>query len=169
MAAPELDKMLCFALYSASRAMTAAYRPLLDDLGLTYPQYLVMIALREARDDGRDDVTVSQLGSTLHLDSGTLSPLIKRLQVRGLVVRRRSPLDERSVLIGLTRDGVALSEQAACVPTLLMQQLDVEGLDIDAVRDGISAVAEALASADARAAPTALALASPLPMKEGNS
>ncbi|WP_281363074.1 MarR family winged helix-turn-helix transcriptional regulator [Changpingibacter yushuensis] len=95
-----LDSQVCFALYSASRAVTAAYREVLDPLGLTYPQYLVMLVLWE-----NEQITVRDLGNQLRLDSGTLSPMLKRLEHRGFVVRERSVLDERVVLVSLTSDG----------------------------------------------------------------
>src|SRR2546421_13103824 len=94
-----LDEQLCFALYAASRAVTARYRPMLDELGLTYPQYLVMMLLWE-----EDNQTVGQLGVKLALDSGTLSPLLKRLTAAGLVTRHRRIEDERSVSIALTEE-----------------------------------------------------------------
>jgi DNA-binding MarR family transcriptional regulator len=103
-----LDDQLCFALYAASRAVTARYRPMLDELGITYPQYLVLMLLWE--EDGQ---TVGQLGSRLALDSGTLSPLLKRLTAAGLVSRHRRADDERSVSIRLTEAGRAL-EAPAC-------------------------------------------------------
>ncbi|MDQ1202812.1 MarR family winged helix-turn-helix transcriptional regulator [Rhodococcus sp. SORGH_AS_0303] len=106
-----LDKQLCFALYSASRATTAVYRPLLDDLGITYPQYLVMLVLWE-----RDGLSVSELGDRLGLDSGTLSPLLKRIETLSLVTRERSAEDERRVEIRLTDTGRALRSAAAHVP-----------------------------------------------------
>ncbi|WP_156758163.1 MarR family winged helix-turn-helix transcriptional regulator [Actinokineospora pegani] len=106
-----LEQQLCFALYSASRAMTTCYRPLLEDLGLTYPQYLVMLALLE-----REPVSVKDLGATLRLDSGTLSPLLKRMEAAGLVVRARSTADERSVTVALTGAGRALGPRIARVP-----------------------------------------------------
>src|SRR5919205_2563442 len=102
-----LDDQLCFALYAASRAVTARYRPMLDSLGLTYPQYLVMMLLWES-----DHQTVGQLGSRLALDSGTLSPLLKRLTAAGLVTRPRPGEDERSVSISLTEAGRELRERA---------------------------------------------------------
>ncbi len=105
------DEWLCLALYTASRAMTARYRPALARLGLTYPQYLVMVALWE---DGPS--TVRQLGARLRLDSSTLSPLLKRLDAMGLVTRSRDSLDERTVNVGLTPYGHALRRQAAEVP-----------------------------------------------------
>jgi DNA-binding MarR family transcriptional regulator len=102
-----LDDQLCFALYAASRAVTARYRPMLEEIGLTYPQYLVMMLLWE-----NDNQTVGQLGSRLALDSGTLSPLLKRLTAAGLVTRHRRVEDERSVSIALTEEGRALQDKA---------------------------------------------------------
>ena len=101
-----LDNQLCFALYSASLAMTKLYKPLLDALGLTYPQYLVMLSLWE-----RDGLTVSELGERLFLDSGTLTPLLKRLEAAGLLVRLRDVQDERRVRITLTGQGRALRDR----------------------------------------------------------
>ncbi|MFI5084788.1 MAG: MarR family winged helix-turn-helix transcriptional regulator [Actinomycetales bacterium] len=109
-----LRRQVCFALYSASRAATGVYRPMLDSLGLTYPQYLVLLLLWE-----RDGASVRELGEALELDSGTLSPLLKRLQSAGLVERRRSTADERRVEIFLTDDGAALRGRAAAVPQQL--------------------------------------------------
>lgn len=104
---------VCFALYAASRAVTDVYRPILDRLGLTYPQYLVLIALGE---QAGEPMTVGRLGSTLHLDSGTLSPLLKRLQAAGLVQRQRSARDERVVEVALSDAGRALRARCAAVP-----------------------------------------------------
>lgn len=106
-----LDNQLCFALYSASLAMTKLYKPLLDRLGLTYPQYLAMLVLWE-----RDALAVGELGERLFLDSGTLTPLLKRLEVAGLVSRSRAAGDERRVIVTLTDAGRALREQAVDVP-----------------------------------------------------
>jgi DNA-binding MarR family transcriptional regulator len=106
-----LDNQLCFALYSASLAMTKLYKPLLDDLGLTYPQYLVMLVLWEG-----DGLMVSELGQRLSLDSGTLTPLLKRLEAAGLVSRMRDVEDERRVHIHLTAAGRKLKTRAARVP-----------------------------------------------------
>jgi DNA-binding transcriptional ArsR family regulator len=106
MTAPEdpllLDNQLCFALYSSSLLMTKLYKPLLDEIGLTYPQYLAMLALWE-----EDGVTVSALGARLYLDSGTLTPLLKRLEKAGFLTRERNEEDERQVLIRLTAEGRA--------------------------------------------------------------
>jgi len=106
-----LDNQVCFALYAASRAVTRLYRPVLDPLGLTYPQYLVMLVLWE-----RGPVAVKDLGADLELDSGTLSPLLKRLEANGMLTRDRSVHDERSVLVRLTDQGSTLRERARGIP-----------------------------------------------------
>lgn len=111
-----LDQQLCFALYATSLAVTKRYKPLLAPLGLTYPQYLVMLVLWES-----DGLSVSQLGERLALDSGTLTPLLKRLQVQGLLQRQRAADDERRVHVTLTEAGRALRTQAAQVPPQLLQ------------------------------------------------
>jgi MarR family transcriptional regulator, organic hydroperoxide resistance regulator len=102
-----LDDMVCFALHAASRAVTATYRPLLEPLGLTYPQYLVLSALWE-----RDHRTVGELVDLMQLDYGTMTPLLKRLEKRGLVQRTRSADDERTVIVGLTDEGMGLRAAA---------------------------------------------------------
>jgi DNA-binding MarR family transcriptional regulator len=106
-----LDQQLCFALYSSSLAMTKLYKPLLEPLKLTYPQYLVMLVLWE-----HDGLTVSEVGERLTLDSGTLTPLLKRLQTSGLLARQRDTEDERRVIVKLTAAGRALKARAAKVP-----------------------------------------------------
>ena len=118
-----LQNQLCHSLYSASNALVRAYRPLLEPLGLTYPQYLVMLALWEA-----DQVAIKQLVSQTRLDSGTLTPILKRLEQKGLVVRRRSACDERQWLIELTEEGRALRQQAEGIPRRLwcMSQMTLE-------------------------------------------
>ncbi|MDZ4131270.1 MAG: MarR family transcriptional regulator [Hydrogenophaga sp.] len=117
-----LDNQLCFALYSASLAMTKLYKPLLDELGITYPQYLVLLVLWE-----RDGLTVSELGERLSLDSGTLTPLLKRLEAAGLLSRLRDATDERRVLIRLTADGRKLKTRAQRIPGCVLEasQCDV--------------------------------------------
>jgi MarR family transcriptional regulator, organic hydroperoxide resistance regulator len=110
-----LDNQLCFALYSASLAMTKLYKPLLEALGLTYPQYLVMLVLWE-----QDGLTVSALGERLHLDSGTLTPLLKRMEQADLLVRQRSAEDERRVEVTLTPAGKRLKAKAGAVPACLV-------------------------------------------------
>ncbi|MDG4805283.1 MarR family transcriptional regulator [Micromonospora sp. WMMD1120] len=136
-----LRRQVCFALYTASRALTDVYRPLLDEFGLTYPQYLVLLALWERPDDAR---TVSELGAELRLDSGTLSPLLKRLEGAGLVVRRRSALDERRVEVGLTDQGRALRQRVDHVPLCVAR---ATGLDLDelvTLRDTLTRVTDTI-------------------------
>ena len=111
----QLDNQLCFALYSASLAMTKVYKPLLDELGLTYPQYLAMLVLWE-----RDGLMVSELGDKLTLDSGTLTPLLKRLETSGYVSRIRAVEDERRVYITLTSSGRKLKTRAAKIPACIL-------------------------------------------------
>ncbi len=111
----KLDNQLCFAVYSASLAMTRLYKPLLEKLGLTYPQYLAMLVLWE-----RDGIMVSELGERLSLDSGTLTPLLKRLEANGLVARIRDVGDERRVHISLTSAGRKLKTRAVGVPACLL-------------------------------------------------
>ncbi|CAG2155020.1 Organic hydroperoxide resistance transcriptional regulator [Cupriavidus campinensis] len=110
-----LDQQLCFALYSTSLAMTKIYKPILGELGLTYPQYLVMLVLWET-----DKLTVSALGERLTLDSGTLTPLLKRLEVAGLVTRARDEEDERRVLVSLTDAGRRLRASAEGIPEKML-------------------------------------------------
>ncbi len=112
----QLDKQLCFALYSASHAMSRAYKPHLDALGLTYPQYVAMLVLWE-----RDGLTVSEIGERLFLDSGTLTPLLKRLESAAYISRLRDAADERRVLIRLTAAGRKLKARAAPIPGCMLQ------------------------------------------------
>jgi len=111
----QLDNQLCFALYSASLAMTKVYKPLLDELGLTYPQYLAMLVLWE-----RDGLMVSELGDKLYLDSGTLTPLLKRLETAGYISRIRAAEDERRVYITLTSLGRKLKTRATKIPGCIL-------------------------------------------------
>ena len=111
----QLDNQLCFALYSTSLAMTKLYKPLLEELGLTYPQYLAMLVLWE-----QDGLTVSELGERLYLDSGTLTPLLKRMETAGLVSRIRAVQDERRVHITLTAEGRKLKAKAAKIPGCIL-------------------------------------------------
>ena len=113
---PTIDQMLCFAVYSAGHAFTRFYKPRLDALDLTYPQYLVFLVLWE-----RDGITVKALGERLFLDSGTITPLIKRLEARGLVSRHRDEEDERQVRIRLTAEGRALKGKAQAIPLAVME------------------------------------------------
>lgn len=106
-----LEDQLCFLLYASSREMTKKYKPLLDKLEVTYPQYLVLLLLWE-----QDTLTVKKLGELLALDSGTLTPMLKRMEQNGLIVRERSTEDERSVMIKLTEKGIGLQEEACFIP-----------------------------------------------------
>jgi DNA-binding MarR family transcriptional regulator len=142
-----LDEQLCFALYHASREMTRTYAPLLGPLGLTYPQYLVLLVLWE-----RDGLPVKALGERLALDSGTLTPLLKRLEQQGLVERRRGEDDERIVRIHLTPDGRALRAKARKIPVELACRAGYD-LDVDRsvrelarLREELTALARRLAA-----------------------
>jgi DNA-binding MarR family transcriptional regulator len=137
-----LDQQICFSLNAASRAIGGVYRVILKDLGLTYPQYLVMLVLWE-----RGDLPVKKLGEHLRLDSGTLSPLLKRLETAGLVRRERSARDERSVEIGLTEEGVALRERALEVPRRIAAATSFDMDEIHALRARLDALTAALDSA----------------------
>lgn len=128
-----LDNQLCFALYAASREVIRQYRPLLEPLGLTYTQYIVLLVLWE-----EDDVPVNRLGERLLLDSGTLTPLLKKLEAQGLVTRRRDAGDERSVRVSLTVDGRALQERAGHVPGAMACALGLQLDEIVRLRDSLS-------------------------------
>jgi DNA-binding MarR family transcriptional regulator len=127
-----LDKQLCFALYGAAHAFTRAYKPLLAPLGLTYPQYVVMMALWE-----EDDLSVKALGEKVGLDSGTLSPLLKRLEQINYVARRRDAADERVVFITLTEQGRALKARALQVFSTIGNQTGCDIAEIESLRDSL--------------------------------
>jgi len=137
-----LTGMICFDLYSASRAVTAVYRRLLEPLGLTYPQYLVMVSLWD-----RDGRTVRELIDALDLDYGTVSPLLKRLQGGGLLERTRRPDDERTVLVTLTGAGRALRERAAGVPDAIRAALGLDEEETAALHDVLQRVGASAARA----------------------
>ncbi len=139
-----LENQLCFGLYAAAHAMNRAYRPMLKRLGLTYPQYLVMLALWE-----RDRQSVSELGLRLRLDSGTLTPLLKRLEPAGLVTRSRSRADEREVEIALTPRGRAMRDEAIGVRADLVCKLAMSEEDICRLRAELNGVIDRLAAAPA--------------------
>lgn len=120
----KLNHQLCFPLYAVSRLVVKHYKPFLDPLELTYTQYIVLLALWE-----HGDLTVSRLGDILFLDSGTLTPLLKKMELQGLVVRNRRPEDERSVAIGLTDKGLALKEKAAGIPDQIASCLPISRED----------------------------------------
>lgn len=132
-----LDDQLCFALYAAQRAVTAAYRPVLDELGLTYPQYLVLLVLWE-----RGETTVKELAAALRLDYGTVSPLLKRLERAGLVRRERAAGDERSVLVACTGRAEELKARAAAVPGALLAATELDGTEATRLREELWRLAQ---------------------------
>jgi DNA-binding MarR family transcriptional regulator len=141
-----LDEALCFALYSASRALTGFYRPLLDELGITYPQYLVLLALWE-----RDGVAVGALAERLRLDYGTLSPLLKRLQAAGLITRERRADDERSVTVSLTDTGRALRGRADCIPAEVIAATGLDAESFEGLRETLQRLTATVSAASSAA------------------
>ncbi len=139
-----IDGQVCFALHSASRAMTACYRQGLEELGLTYSQYAVMLVLWQ-----QDAVSMGSLCEQLHLDSGTLSPLLKRLEKQGRVTRRRRPEDERTLEIACTEQGRALREQARGVQQDVERATGMTGPELTALREQLTELAERLRTATA--------------------
>jgi MarR family transcriptional regulator, organic hydroperoxide resistance regulator len=137
-----LDNQLCFALYSASLAMTKLYKPLLDEMGLTYPQYLAMLVLWE-----RDGLMVSELGERLGLDSGTLTPLLKRLEAAGLVARIRAVEDERRVHVTLTAAGRKLKVLASKIPGCVLSATQCSIPELVALTQQVRGLRERLAAA----------------------
>jgi len=134
-AMPTVDSMLCFAVYAAGHAFTRFYKPRLEALDLTYPQYLVFLVLWE-----RDGITVKALGERLFLDSGTITPLVKRLEARGLVERRRDEDDERQVRIVLTQAGRAMQAKAMAIPLAVGQGTGLTREGADALRSELLAL-----------------------------
>lgn len=127
---PLLPDQVCFPLYASSRMITRLYQPLLDELELTYPQYLVMLVLWQ-----EEKITVSELGNQLYLNTNTLTPLIKKMKEKGLVKKQRSNQDERTVFIKLTDKGSALQEQAKNIPSALIKSLNMSHEDLENIRD----------------------------------
>ncbi|MDP1611596.1 MAG: MarR family transcriptional regulator [Sulfuritalea sp.] len=138
-----LDNQICFPLYAAANAMVRLYRPLLDVLGLTYPQYLALLVLWE--EDGR---SVGELGKLLRLDSGTLTPLLKRLEAAGLVARQRDPADERRVVITLTAAGRKLKTRAREVPGKLLCEVPLPLGELVELRSRLNTLMAALENPD---------------------
>jgi DNA-binding MarR family transcriptional regulator len=136
---PDVDEMLCFSIYSAGHAFNQLYRPLLDAIGLTYPQYLVMVALWN-----RDGRTVKELGETLFLDSSTLTPLLKRLEAAGLLTRTRNPQDERQVLLHVSEKGRALQQDAAPVAQCVNDTVGLDADTVKTIRSAIDAIRDSL-------------------------
>ncbi|MGD6963368.1 MarR family winged helix-turn-helix transcriptional regulator [Fictibacillus phosphorivorans] len=117
----KLENQICFKIYTAEREITKLYRELLKELNVTYPQYLVLLLLWE-----KHSLSVKELGQRLFLDSGTLTPMLKRMETNGLVERKRSPEDERSVIISLTEKGEGLKEKAECIPSQLTENISMK-------------------------------------------
>jgi DNA-binding MarR family transcriptional regulator len=137
-----LGNQLCFAVYSTAHAFNRVYKPLLDALGLTYPQYLVMLTLWE-----QDGVTVGEIGERLFLDSGTLTPLLKRLEAAGLLRRDRDPADERQVRVGLTPAGQGLRDKARAVPPAVLCAAGMSVDELQALKDQIVRLRDRLSAA----------------------
>lgn len=138
-AMPRLDSQICFAVYSTLHAINKAYAPLLEKVELTYPQYLVMLVLWEG-----DDVTVKAIGERLHLDSGTLTPLLKRLEANGHIQRMRDPKDERQVRVKLTEAGKDLRRRAREIPGQIARAMGRPNEDLKAVRKELRRIRSAL-------------------------
>ena len=137
-----LDNQLCFAVYSTGHAFNRVYKPLLERLGLTYPQYLVMLVLWE-----RDGVPLKDIGERLFLDSGTLTPLLKRLEAAGLLKRTRSKEDERQVIVALTAQGEALKEKARSLPLSILAASQCSVAELTALKSEIVSLREKLNAA----------------------
>lgn len=141
-----LDHQLCFALYGASMAITRTYKPMLDELGITYPQYLVLHTLWET-----DERSVGAIAERLDLESSTVTPLVKRLEASGYATRRRNPADERQVVVGLTEAGRAMRERCSCLGEALLAASGLSIQRIEALNREIRTLREALAVAKIRA------------------
>jgi MarR family transcriptional regulator, organic hydroperoxide resistance regulator len=139
-----LDRQVCFALAATSRSVIAMYRPVLEPMGLTHPQYLVMLALWE-----RSPRTVRDIADALYLDSATLTPLLKRLEAVGYVTRERNPTDERRLSVELTPKGRALRAEAERVPGQIVERLGMSVADLEAVRDRLTGLLAATKAAAA--------------------
>lgn len=147
-----LEQQVCFALAVTNRAVLSVYRPLLEPLGLTHPQYLVMLALWDHRKASTKDsapMTVKQIAHALQLDSATLSPMLKRLEALGLISRTRSTADERTTHVGLTSEGVALRRRAVNIPGAVVAKLGVEFTELDELRRALTRINSAALAAGA--------------------
>jgi DNA-binding MarR family transcriptional regulator len=138
----QLDRQVCFALAVASRNVIALYRPLLEPMGLTHPQYLVMLALWE-----NSPLRVADLAARLSLEPATLSPLLKRLEASGMVVRGRDPLDDRALAVSLTRKGAAARQRAERIPPAIVDRLGMSIGELEAMRDSLTQLIAAAAEA----------------------
>ena len=142
----KLDNQLCFSLYVCSKEVIKRYKPLLEPYGLTYTGYITMMALRE-----KDNVNVKELGSRLFLDSGTLTPLLKKLEAQGYVERSRDPRDERNIIIRLTNKGRELKSMAVCVPRQMIEGLDIGNMKAVVLMKTLHQLMDAFAEDEANA------------------
>lgn len=142
----KLDNQLCFSLYVCSKEVIKRYKPLLEPYGLTYTGYITMMALWE-----KDNVNVKELGSRLFLDSGTLTPLLKKLEVQGYVERTRDPRDERNIIIRLTEKGRDLKQMAVCVPRQMIDSLDIGNMKAVVLMKTLHQLMDAFAEDEAKA------------------
>jgi DNA-binding MarR family transcriptional regulator len=133
----KLEFQACFPVYALSRVLTGHYKPILDSIELTYPQYLVMLVLWE-----HQELSVKEIGEKLMLDSGTLTPLLKKLEIKKMVSRKRSKDDERVVLVALRKEGIALKEKAASIPELFKCSLGLSMEELISLKDTINTVLE---------------------------
>lgn len=144
-----LEQQVCFALAVTNRAVLSIYRPLLEPLGLTHPQYLVMLTLWDNQKNGDAPLSVKQIAAALQLDSATLSPMLKRLEALGLITRTRSVADERSTHVELTPDGAALRTRALEIPPAVVARLGVDLTELDELRRVLTRVNSAALAAGA--------------------
>lgn len=145
----ELERQVCFALAVTNRAVLAVYRPLLEPLGLTHPQYLVMLALWDHAKSGDESLSVKATAALLQMDSATLSPMLKRLEAQGLIARSRSAADERATLIELTSEGRRLRRQAVKIPPAVVERLDVDLAELEHLREVLTKINAAALAAGA--------------------
>ncbi|MDT5010082.1 MAG: MarR family transcriptional regulator, organic hydroperoxide resistance regulator [Mycobacterium sp.] len=145
----ELERQVCFALAVTNRAVLAVYRPLLEPLGLTHPQYLVMLALWDNTRSGHAALSVKQIAATLQMDSATLSPMLKRLESQGLIARTRGAVDERTTLVELTAKGRGLRRQALKIPPAVVERLDVDLSELEHLHQVLTRVNAAALAAGA--------------------
>jgi DNA-binding MarR family transcriptional regulator len=145
----ELERQVCFALAITNRAVLAVYRPLLEPLGLTHPQYLVMLALWDNAKSGDGPLSVKQIAALLQMDSATLSPMLKRLESQGLIARSRSAADERTTLVKLTTRGRGLRRQALKIPPAVVERLDVDMAELEHLHSVLTRINSAALAAGA--------------------
>lgn len=144
-----LERQVCFALAVANRAVLGVYRPLLEPLGLTHPQYLVMLVLWDHRKSANSPLSVKQIAKALQLDSATLSPMLKRLETLGLVTRTRSTVDERAMNVELTEDGIALRERALAIPPAVVARLGGDLAELEELHRTLTRINSAAQAAGA--------------------